>query len=634
MSTKNKTKNLKLPQYQNDDLFDMKEVNEAYKIIDESYKEQNDNYKQAIETSTIKGAIDNLELIDARKGKRTLGEKISEIDSQLESKSDYLYNIENGIKYFNMQVYPTISFWGDSITAASETNRIGGYVFDFRNNIGLLKGIVGEGWRGVSITSGTVTTLTEGINKYIWTTNNTTSKIWLDDVFTKSKETLVEVFYTTKPNGGECEIIQNYNNADTVLATINCNGELSYEKSIKVKLVANGKLYCRCKTNNPIYINGFRQSFIKNGCLVNKIGHGGIKLRDYNEQEITATLKMNPSDLYVFALGANDSPSTEEQFLVFENLYDFAIKKAREIKPNVSILLFITCRNKNADNEKFQRYKNIFYKLAKLYNCAVVDIDAYWGGWHKALELGYMQEDDVIHPTMLGHKSMCEVLTKQLLKNPNILDKYTFDGDTIDVIDQDYTIITDNNMYEMNNVYMNFPDDSNNKNLQKIKPVKNCRSNTLPKRAELNQQVFNQDVGYPMWCNKGTTYNTDGSVNSSATWRNAYGYELRQIRAEAVSSLNGASSTEIGRLQILNTSDDRGLYVTTFNKLTGDNWYLRRIDGSFLDVVNTLPVIPTGQENKYRGWRVLLLDNSGSGTSEDKEYVYKKKNNVFQWVEI
>lgn len=83
MSTKNKTKNLKLPQYQNDDLFDMKEVNEAYKIIDESYKEQNDNYKQAIETSTINGAIDNLELIDARKGKRTLGEKISEIDEEL-----------------------------------------------------------------------------------------------------------------------------------------------------------------------------------------------------------------------------------------------------------------------------------------------------------------------------------------------------------------------------------------------------------------------------------------------------------------------------------------------------------------------------------------------------------------------
>lgn len=85
MSTKNKTKNLKLPQYQNDDLFDMKEVNEAYKIIDESYKEQNDNYKQAIETSTINGAIDNLELIDARKGKRTLGEKISEIDEELDN---------------------------------------------------------------------------------------------------------------------------------------------------------------------------------------------------------------------------------------------------------------------------------------------------------------------------------------------------------------------------------------------------------------------------------------------------------------------------------------------------------------------------------------------------------------------
>ena len=94
MSTKNKTKNLKLPQYQNDDLFDMKEVNEAYKIIDESYKEQNDNYKQAIETSTINGAIDNLELIDARKGKRTLGEKISEIDSQLETNTKELNSVK------------------------------------------------------------------------------------------------------------------------------------------------------------------------------------------------------------------------------------------------------------------------------------------------------------------------------------------------------------------------------------------------------------------------------------------------------------------------------------------------------------------------------------------------------------
>ena len=102
MSTKNKKKNLKLPQYQNEDLFDMKEVNEAYKIIDESYKEQNDNYKQAIETSTINGAIDNLELIDARKGKRTLGEKISEIDSQLETKANKNSIFSRSTPYFHL----------------------------------------------------------------------------------------------------------------------------------------------------------------------------------------------------------------------------------------------------------------------------------------------------------------------------------------------------------------------------------------------------------------------------------------------------------------------------------------------------------------------------------------------------
>lgn len=112
MSTKNKTKNLKLPQYQNDDLFDMKEVNEAYKIIDESYKEQNDNYKQAIETSTINGAIDNLELIDARKGKRTLGEKISEIDSQLETKVN-----KNDLAFVNVKDFGAI---GDGVADDTE----------------------------------------------------------------------------------------------------------------------------------------------------------------------------------------------------------------------------------------------------------------------------------------------------------------------------------------------------------------------------------------------------------------------------------------------------------------------------------------------------------------------------------
>lgn len=115
MSTKNKTKNLKLPQYQNDDLFDMKEVNEAYKIIDESYKEQNDNYKQAIETSTINGAIDNLELIDARKGKRTLGEKISEIDEELETN-------ENNLSILNYERVNVREFGakGDGVTDDSD----------------------------------------------------------------------------------------------------------------------------------------------------------------------------------------------------------------------------------------------------------------------------------------------------------------------------------------------------------------------------------------------------------------------------------------------------------------------------------------------------------------------------------
>lgn len=78
-----KTKNLELPIYDNPelDVFDLEDWNLANQNIDVAYEEMA-NFKQDL------AKIDaNSEIIEARKGKTTLGDKIDEIDSQLEQKA-------------------------------------------------------------------------------------------------------------------------------------------------------------------------------------------------------------------------------------------------------------------------------------------------------------------------------------------------------------------------------------------------------------------------------------------------------------------------------------------------------------------------------------------------------------------
>ena len=89
--TMNKTPNLDLPQYTYDDVFDLSDINGAYKKIDETYKEISDNYKKAIGNSTISGAIDNLELIDARGGFDNLGERLEDIEKKQTIKTPFDY---------------------------------------------------------------------------------------------------------------------------------------------------------------------------------------------------------------------------------------------------------------------------------------------------------------------------------------------------------------------------------------------------------------------------------------------------------------------------------------------------------------------------------------------------------------
>ena len=114
----NKTPNLKLPQYSGTDLFNLEEINDSYKIIDELYG-----------TVVSGGAYDSearLEIFDARGGHTKLKERLDSIDSSLEhmennkvisetGKIGILYagairNSGDGWKYIDDSVHNNINF--------------------------------------------------------------------------------------------------------------------------------------------------------------------------------------------------------------------------------------------------------------------------------------------------------------------------------------------------------------------------------------------------------------------------------------------------------------------------------------------------------------------------------------------
>ena len=75
----NVTNNLKLPQYTEDDIFNLQDINKAYSNIDNAYKEVIDFKNEIPKTNAT------AEVIDARGGKETLGKRLDEFGSQLDT---------------------------------------------------------------------------------------------------------------------------------------------------------------------------------------------------------------------------------------------------------------------------------------------------------------------------------------------------------------------------------------------------------------------------------------------------------------------------------------------------------------------------------------------------------------------
>ena len=129
----NVTNNLKLPQYTGEDIFDLQDINKAYDSIDKAYGNLDDTYRKV---ANIKNEITKTnataEVIDARGNKETLGERLDEFGSQLDTKTskEETKNVQaklaNDIETINSQM--------DSIVTIIDNNKSINEIENILNN--------------------------------------------------------------------------------------------------------------------------------------------------------------------------------------------------------------------------------------------------------------------------------------------------------------------------------------------------------------------------------------------------------------------------------------------------------------------------------------------------------------------
>ena len=116
----NVTNNLKLPQYTEEDIFDLQDINKAYDSIDKAYKEVIDFKNEIPKTNAT------AEVIDARGGKETLGKRLDEFDSQLETNTKNIKDISSYVTLEMFKLNVEVDYTNALITALNSGKSIKG----------------------------------------------------------------------------------------------------------------------------------------------------------------------------------------------------------------------------------------------------------------------------------------------------------------------------------------------------------------------------------------------------------------------------------------------------------------------------------------------------------------------------
>lgn len=259
----NVTNNLKLPQYTEEDIFDLQDINKAYDSIDKAYKEVIDFKNEIHKTNAT------AEVIDARGGKETLGERLNEFDEQLEQITGLSKVATSGL-YSDLIGVPTklsefendieINGDGSYILPIATKTRLGGV------KIGNNLSIDSNGVLSATTSGNSNITISNTLDNYEGNTLNDKMVAMFNDINTNHKNTPMQI---TLPDG-IIEITSDLTARNWTNKVFICNGYLHYNNCNAIEFI-------QCMHNN-IYIHASSSSNldIENGNIIGLINPSSV----------------------------------------------------------------------------------------------------------------------------------------------------------------------------------------------------------------------------------------------------------------------------------------------------------------------------------------------------------------------
>jgi len=148
------------------------------------------------------------------------------------------------------------------------------------------------------------------------------------------------------------------------------------------------------------------------GIQVNLVGKYGIvsdaPARDY---ALIATFDTKPPDLTIIALTANDFASQIDPNIYITNMQKIITKA----KNSGDVLITTIGVRADAGVIPQTAYFIVCKNLAKINNCAYLDINSRWGGYAGGVASGFYY--DTVHPNNIGHRDIATAILK-------IIDEY------------------------------------------------------------------------------------------------------------------------------------------------------------------------------------------------------------------
>ena len=157
------------------------------------------------------------------------------------------------------------------------------------------------------------------------------------------------------------------------------------------------------------------------GLLYHAIGVNGAEVKSYLRCNLLRPqMEVLKPDLIIISLGTNDTYTRKFDAKEFEDNYEQLLLRIRKSTPNASILLTTPGDGyiyRKYTNYNLEEARNIMYRLADKYNCAVWDFYEIMGGLRsiRTWRNNGLAQRDLLHFTSTGYYLQGELLYNALM---------------------------------------------------------------------------------------------------------------------------------------------------------------------------------------------------------------------------